>query len=87
MGNIQSKRYERLPEEFVGAKVRMRRDLEALGREGKIAWTSLTGGPFADMCMLLSSFLFLVVHFLEGRIRKEKKGKCDCGEETGTWMT
>ena len=68
MGNIQSKRYERLPEEFVGARVRMRKELEELGRAGKIKWTSLNGGPFADMCMLF-------FHSLYFHSNREGKGK------------
>lgn len=50
VGDIASPRYQRMPEAFVGAKVRIRRDLEMLASEGKISWTSLNGGPFFDMC-------------------------------------
>jgi hypothetical protein len=50
VGNLDSKQYHRLPEEFVGAKVRIRKELEEMGREGRIGWTSLNGGPFFDMC-------------------------------------
>lgn len=53
VGYVESEQYKRLPEAFVGAKVRMRNYLEGLGKEGKIAWTSLNGGPFFDMCEYL----------------------------------
>ncbi|KAL6157310.1 hypothetical protein ACJQWK_06755 [Exserohilum turcicum] len=52
VGDIASPRYQRMPEAFVGAKVRIRRDLEMLASEGKISWTSLNGGPFFDMWLM-----------------------------------
>ena len=54
VGNIDREQYKRLPESFVGAKIRMRQYLEVLGKEGKITWTALNGGPFFDMCELIS---------------------------------
>ena len=50
VGHITREQYRRLPEAFVGAKVRIREYLHDLGTHGKIAWTSLNGGPFFDMC-------------------------------------
>jgi uncharacterized protein YbjT (DUF2867 family) len=50
VGYVTSEQYRRLPETSVGAKYRIRGYLEALGKEGKIKWTSLNGGPFFDMC-------------------------------------
>lgn len=50
VGYLTSEQFRRMPETFVGAKIRIREYLEQLGREGKIAWTSLNGGPFFDMC-------------------------------------
>jgi hypothetical protein len=50
VGHLGTEQYRRLPEEFVGGKVRIRAYLEELGKEGKIAWTGLNGGPFFDMC-------------------------------------
>ncbi|KAI4667473.1 uncharacterized protein J4E79_002161 [Alternaria viburni] len=49
VGEITRAAFRRLPEAFVGGKCRIREYLEGLGREGKIAWTSLNGGPFFDM--------------------------------------
>ncbi|KAF2028240.1 NAD(P)-binding protein [Setomelanomma holmii] len=50
VSNLMSEQYKRLPESFVGAKVRIRAYIEELAKQGKIAWTSLNGGPFFDMC-------------------------------------
>jgi hypothetical protein len=50
VGYLTSEQSRRMPEAFVGAKLRIREYLEQLGREDKIAWTSLNGGPFFDMC-------------------------------------
>ncbi|KAI4953196.1 hypothetical protein J4E86_006737 [Alternaria arbusti] len=51
VGEITREAFRRLPEAFVGGKCRIREYLEGLGREGKMAWTSLNGGPFFDMYM------------------------------------
>jgi hypothetical protein len=50
VGNMMSEQFRRMPESFTGAKIRIREYLEQLSKEGKIAWTSLNGGPFFDMC-------------------------------------
>jgi uncharacterized protein YbjT (DUF2867 family) len=50
VSNMESEQFKRLPEARAGAKVRIRAYLEGLGKEGKISWTSLNGGPFFDMC-------------------------------------
>lgn len=50
VGHVTREQYRRLPEAFVGGKYRIRQYMEELGKEGKIVWTSLTGGPFFDMC-------------------------------------
>lgn len=50
VSNIESEQFRRLPELLAGAKFRIREYLEELGTTGKIAWTSLNGGPFFDMC-------------------------------------
>ncbi|ORY17212.1 hypothetical protein BCR34DRAFT_505989 [Clohesyomyces aquaticus] len=52
VGNIHREEYRRLPEAFVGAKIRVREYLEELGRNGKIQWTALNGGPFFDMWLM-----------------------------------
>ncbi|KAF2264187.1 NAD(P)-binding protein [Lojkania enalia] len=52
VGNLLSEQFKRLPETFVGAKVRIRQYLEELGKEGKINWTALNGGPFFDMWLM-----------------------------------
>jgi hypothetical protein len=52
VGYVTSKQYKRLPEAFVGAKVRIREYLGKLAEEGKISWTSLNGGPFLDMWLM-----------------------------------
>jgi hypothetical protein len=52
VGDIDRDYFKRLPESFVGAKVRIKEYLEKLGKEGKISWTGLNGGPFFDMCKL-----------------------------------
>ncbi|KAI4694620.1 hypothetical protein J4E81_006218 [Alternaria sp. BMP 2799] len=49
VGEITREAFRRLPEAFVGGKCRIREYLEGLGRQGKMAWTSLNGGPFFDM--------------------------------------
>jgi len=50
VSHVESEQYQRLPEAYVGAKVRIRGYLTELGGEGKIGWMSLNGGPFLDMC-------------------------------------
>jgi hypothetical protein len=50
VANMTSEQSRRLPESLAGAKIRIREYLEVLGKEGKIAWTGLNGGPFLDMC-------------------------------------
>ena len=50
VGHVTSERFKSLPESLAGAKFRIREYLEEVGREGKITWTSLNGGPFLDMC-------------------------------------
>jgi putative NADH-flavin reductase len=50
VGDITRDEFRRLPEAFVGGKCRIRGYLEQLRRKQKIAWTSLNGGPFFDMC-------------------------------------
>ncbi|CAO2653844.1 Nn.00g105770.m01.CDS01 [Neocucurbitaria sp. VM-36] len=52
VSDLASAQYKRLPEAFVGAKVRIRAYLEELGTQGKITWTSLNGGPFFDMWLM-----------------------------------
>lgn len=52
VGHIESEQYKRLPESYVGAKIRIRAYLKQLGEQGKIKWASLNGGPFFDMCKL-----------------------------------
>ncbi|KAI4674430.1 uncharacterized protein J4E88_008164 [Alternaria novae-zelandiae] len=52
VGEITREAFRRLPETFVGGKCRIREYLEGLGREGKMAWTSLNGGPFFDMWLM-----------------------------------
>ncbi|KAF2469412.1 NAD(P)-binding protein, partial [Lindgomyces ingoldianus] len=49
VGNLMCDQFKRLPESFAGAKIRIRGYLEELGRQGKIQWTALNGGPFFDM--------------------------------------
>ncbi|KAH7410124.1 hypothetical protein DE146DRAFT_339525 [Phaeosphaeria sp. MPI-PUGE-AT-0046c] len=49
VGHVTREQYRRLPEAFVGGKFRIRQYMEEFGKEGKITWTSLTGGPFFDM--------------------------------------
>ncbi|EUC48333.1 hypothetical protein COCMIDRAFT_34206 [Bipolaris oryzae ATCC 44560] len=49
VGDVGSPRYTRLPERFVGAKARIRRELEEMGREGRMGWIGLNGGAFMDM--------------------------------------
>lgn len=50
VGHVTSERFKSLPESVAGAKFRIREYLEKVGRESKITWTSLNGGPFFDMC-------------------------------------
>lgn len=50
VGPLEREQYRRLPEAFVGSKVRIRAYLEGLAKEGKIVWTALNGGPFFEMC-------------------------------------
>ncbi|KAJ4290209.1 hypothetical protein N0V90_010424 [Kalmusia sp. IMI 367209] len=50
--NLASPQFRRLPESLAGAKARIREYLEALGKEGKIVWTALNGGPFFDMWLM-----------------------------------
>jgi nucleoside-diphosphate-sugar epimerase len=57
VGNVEREQYKRLPEAFVGAKVRTRAYLQELAKEGKLHWTGLTTGPFFDMCKPPSSTL------------------------------
>ncbi|KAF2795841.1 NAD(P)-binding protein [Melanomma pulvis-pyrius CBS 109.77] len=52
VGHVTSEQYRRMPEQAVGAKVRIRGELEVLGREGGMKWTSLNGGPFFDMWLM-----------------------------------
>jgi hypothetical protein len=59
VGYVTSEQFKRLPESFVGAKLSIREYLQGLGKEGKIAWTSLNGGPFFDMCEYLYAELVL----------------------------
>lgn len=54
VGNMAREQYKRLPESFVGAKVRIRKYLEELGEQKEIQWTALNGGPFFDMCKPIS---------------------------------
>jgi hypothetical protein len=49
---VDSPQYRRLPEAFVGSKVRIREYLTELATVGKLAWTSLNGGPFFDMWLM-----------------------------------
>lgn len=56
VGHVTSEQFGRMPEQIVGAKVRIRGELEVLGREGGMKWTSLNGGPFFDMCKCISNF-------------------------------
>jgi uncharacterized protein YbjT (DUF2867 family) len=50
VGYVTREQFRRLPESAAGAKYRIRQYLEKVGKEGKIAWSSLNGGPFFDMC-------------------------------------
>ena len=52
VGYVDSPQYRRLPEAFIGSKVRIRDYLAELAAAGKIAWTSLNGGPFFDMWLM-----------------------------------
>lgn len=52
VGYITSPQFLRMPEAFVGAKLRIREYLEELGAAHKIAWKSLNGGPFLDMWLM-----------------------------------
>ncbi|KAF1995990.1 NAD(P)-binding protein [Amniculicola lignicola CBS 123094] len=52
VGHVTSDQYKRMPEGFVGAKLRIRQYLEELGKKGELAWTALNGGPFFDMWLM-----------------------------------
>ncbi|KAF2681726.1 NAD(P)-binding protein [Lentithecium fluviatile CBS 122367] len=52
IGNLNSEQFRRMPEFFAGGKFRIREYLEVLGKEGKINWTALNGGPFFDMWLM-----------------------------------
>jgi hypothetical protein len=52
--NVNREQFTRLPESHAGAKFRIRKYLEGLGKEGKINWTALNGGAFFDMCKTAS---------------------------------
>ncbi|KXJ96403.1 hypothetical protein Micbo1qcDRAFT_210703 [Microdochium bolleyi] len=52
VGNIHAEQYRRLPEAFVGGKVKTRAYLEGLGKEGKLEWSGISGGPFFDMWLM-----------------------------------
>jgi hypothetical protein len=56
VSNLMSEQARRLPEEFAGAKARIRWYLEELAKEGKISWTSLNGGPMFDLCKSFVAF-------------------------------
>ncbi|KAH8719491.1 hypothetical protein GQ44DRAFT_658889 [Phaeosphaeriaceae sp. PMI808] len=49
VGDVTREQFRRLPEALAGGKFRTREYLDMLGKEGKISWTSLNGGPFFDM--------------------------------------
>jgi hypothetical protein len=52
VGYVTSEQYMRLPEAFVGSKVKIREYLGKLATEGKMQWTSLNGGPFFEMWLM-----------------------------------
>jgi len=52
VGYIDSPQFQRLPEQFAGAKYRIREYLRKLAAEKKISWTGLNGGPFFDMWLM-----------------------------------
>lgn len=52
VGNVLSPQFQRLPEAFVGGKLRIRGYLEGVAQEGKLKWMALNGGPFFDMWLL-----------------------------------
>ncbi|KAL6710507.1 hypothetical protein ACN47E_008555 [Coniothyrium glycines] len=52
VGYVDSEQFKRLPESHAGAKFRIRAYLGGLAEQGKIAWTSLNGGPFFDMWLM-----------------------------------
>lgn len=52
VGKVDSEQYRRMPEAFIGSKIRTRELLGELSREGKIQWTALNGGPFFDMWLM-----------------------------------
>jgi hypothetical protein len=58
VGHVTGEQFKRLPESFAGAKLRVREYLQQLANEGKMAWTSLNGGPFFDMCECLPTYTF-----------------------------
>lgn len=52
VGNILSPQFQALPEAFVGGKIRVRRYLEQLAKQGRMDWMALNGGPFFEMWLL-----------------------------------
>lgn len=52
VGYVDSPQFQRMPEAFTGAKIRIREYLRELAAAGKITWTSLNGGPFFDMWLM-----------------------------------
>ena len=52
VGHVDSPQYRRMPEAFIGSKVRIREYLRELAAAGRITWTSLNGGPFFDMWLM-----------------------------------
>jgi nucleoside-diphosphate-sugar epimerase len=52
VGYVTSEQYMRLPEAFVGSKVKIREYLGKLATEGKMQWTSMNGGPFFEMWLM-----------------------------------
>ncbi|KAF3037887.1 hypothetical protein E8E11_001225 [Didymella keratinophila] len=52
VGYIDSPQFQRLPEQFAGAKYRIREYLRELAAKEKISWTGLNGGPFFDMWLM-----------------------------------
>lgn len=52
VGYIDSPQFQRLPEQFAGAKCRIREYLRELAAIRQITWTGLNGGPFFDMWLM-----------------------------------
>lgn len=69
VGYVTREQYIRLPETFVGAKYRMRKYLEELGKNGEIKWTSLNGGPFFDMCKIFFNYVSRFANLREGLMK------------------